>query len=213
MTDEKTTLKDAVEARGPLAVWDLMTEDEKKTAAAALWVNADRESRMAVEMMVAKEMKFRPQSVRKLSAEQVAPRLARLAAEMPETAFFQFLFHFHMAEGRELMVEYLDAVGLPHEDGVLDLPDGCRGARPQKPPPVPRTRPHRQARPRGAGLSRDPRRRRRRVLGRDAAGARGVGRRRRSRLSQLLIMNYEFRMTITSGVARTCDWCDGIHNS
>ena len=50
-------------------------------------------------------------------------RLAKLAAEMPATAFFQFLFHFHMAEGRELMVEYLDAVGLPHQEGVLDLPD------------------------------------------------------------------------------------------
>jgi hypothetical protein len=123
MAEEKMTLKDAVEARGPLAVWDLMTDDEKKQAAAALWVNADRESRMAVEMVVAKEMKFRPQSVRKLSAEKVAPRLAKLAAEMPATAFFQFLFHFHMAEGRELMVEYLDAVGLPHQDGVLDLPD------------------------------------------------------------------------------------------
>lgn len=123
MTDEKTTLKDAVEVRGPLAVWDLMTEDEKKAAAAALWTNADRESRLAVEMLVAKEMKFRPQSVRKLSAERVAPRLARLASEMPETAFFQFLFHYHMAEGRELMVEYLDAVGLPHDNGVLDLPE------------------------------------------------------------------------------------------
>jgi len=123
MTDEKTTLRSAVDARGPLAVWDLMTDEEKKAAAAALWTNADRESRMAVEMLVAKDMKFRPQSVRKLSAERVAPRLARLASEMPETAFFQFLFHFHMAEGRELMVEYLDAVGLPHEDGVLDLPD------------------------------------------------------------------------------------------
>jgi len=123
MTDTKTTLKTAIEVRGPLAVWDLMTDDEKRKAATALWTNADRESRMAVEMLVAREMKFRPQSVRKLSAERVAPRLARIASEMPETAFFQFLFHYHMAEGRQLMVEYLDAVGLPHEDGVLDLPE------------------------------------------------------------------------------------------
>ncbi len=123
MTEDKTTLKDAIDARGPLAVWDLMTEDEKKLAAAALWDNADRESRMAIEMALAKEMKFRPQSVRKLSTEQVAPRLARLASELPETAFFQFLFHLHMVERRELMVEYLDAVGLPHKEGVLDLPD------------------------------------------------------------------------------------------
>ena len=123
MTDEKTTLKDAIDVRGPLAAWDLMTDDEKKLAAAALWANADRESRMAIEMALAKEMKFRPQSVKKLSTEVVAPRLARLASELPETAFFQFLFHLHMAERRELMVEYLDAVGLPHKEGVLDLPD------------------------------------------------------------------------------------------
>ena len=123
MTDEKTTLKDAIDARGPLAVWDLMTDDEKKLASAALWANADRESRMAIEMALAKEMKFRPQSVRRLSAEQAAPRLARLAEELPEAAFFQFLFHLHMVERRELMVEYLDAVGLPHKEGVLDLPD------------------------------------------------------------------------------------------
>lgn len=121
MTDEKTTLRRAVETRGPLAVWDLMTDDEKKAAAAALWHNADRESRMAVEMLVAKEMKFRPQSVRRLSVERVAPRLVRMASELPETVLFQFLFHLHMAERRELMIEYLDAVGLPHNEGVLDL--------------------------------------------------------------------------------------------
>ena len=121
MTDEKTTLKAAVESRGAMAVWQLMTEEEKKAAAAALWNNADRESRMAVEMLVAKEMKFRPQSVRKLSVERVAPRLARMADGLPENVFFQFLFHLHMAERRSIMVEYLDAVGLPHKEGVLDL--------------------------------------------------------------------------------------------
>jgi hypothetical protein len=123
MTDDKVTLKQAVEDRGPLAVWDLMTDDEKGLASAALWANADRDSRAAIEMALAKEMKFRPQSVHKLSAERVGPRLQRLAEELPETALFQFLFHLHMAERRPLMVEYLDAVGLPHNDGVLDLPD------------------------------------------------------------------------------------------
>jgi len=123
MTEEKMSLREAVEARGPLAVWELMTEEEKKASAAALWTNADRESRMAVEMLVAKEMKFRPQSVRKLSAERVAPRLARIAETLPETVFFQFLFHLHMDQRREIMVTYLDAVGLPHKDGVLDLPE------------------------------------------------------------------------------------------
>jgi hypothetical protein len=123
MAEKSTTLRQAIEARGPLAVWDLMTEDERKRASAALWANADRESRAVIEVALAKEMKFRPQSVRKLSAERVTGRLARLASELPETAHFQFLFHLHMAERRPLMVEFLDALGLPHNEGVLDLPD------------------------------------------------------------------------------------------
>ncbi|MCU0304154.1 MAG: hypothetical protein MUC56_08870 [Thermoanaerobaculales bacterium] len=131
MTEEKTSLRQAVSSRGPLAVWDLMTDDEKRAAAVALWKHADLESRMAVEMVLAKEMKFRPQSVRKLSADRVAPRLARLAAELPESALFQFLFHLHMAERRGLMIGYLDAVGLPHREGVLELPDDAEPPTPE----------------------------------------------------------------------------------
>jgi hypothetical protein len=123
MAEETTTLREAVANRGPLAVWDLMSDDDKKAAASALWTNADRDSRMAIETALAGAMKFRPQSVRKLSADRVAPRLVRLADELPESVLFQYLFHLHMSDRRELMVSYLDAVGLPHNDGVLDLPE------------------------------------------------------------------------------------------
>jgi hypothetical protein len=117
------TLKEAVENRGPYLVWELMSEDEQRAAAAALWTHADRDSRTALEVALAKELKFRPQSVRRLSVERVVGRLVRMADSLPDTVLFQFLFHLHMAERRELMVEFLDAVGLPHEDGVLNLPE------------------------------------------------------------------------------------------
>lgn len=117
------TLKDAVEARGPYAVWDLMTEEERREAAAATWKGADPETRALVQMAMAKELKFRPQTVRRLPAEKVAGRLAHVAGELPENVLFQFLFHYHMDHKRALLAEYLDAVGLPHEEGVLDLPE------------------------------------------------------------------------------------------
>jgi hypothetical protein len=117
------TLKDAVEQRGPYAVWDLMTEEEQRSAAAALWENADRDSRMLVEVALAKELKFRPHAVARLSTDRVVGRLARLAEEIPENVLFQFLFHHHMAERRDLLSDFLDAVGLPHKEGVLDLPE------------------------------------------------------------------------------------------
>ena len=122
-----TTLLEAVENRGPYAVWDLMDDDEKKAAAVAFWNGADRESRSALEMALAAELKFRQQSVRQLAAEKVAGRLVRMAESLPETVLFQYLFHLHMENRRPLMVSYLDAVGLPHEDGALDLPEDFEG--------------------------------------------------------------------------------------
>ena len=124
---EQLTLLKAVEQRGPYAVWELMDDDEKKAAAVAFWNEADRESRSAIEVALAQDLKFRPQSVRQLSAERVSGRLVRLADSLPETVLFQYLFHLHMSGRRPLMVEYLDAVGLPHDDGALDLPDDFEG--------------------------------------------------------------------------------------
>jgi len=124
---DQLTLMEAIEQRGPYAVWELMDDDEKKAAAVAFWNEADRESRSAIEVALAQDLKFRPQSVRQLSAERVAGRLVRLADALPETVLFQYLFHLHMGDRRPLMVEYLDAVGLPHDDGALDLPDDFEG--------------------------------------------------------------------------------------
>ena len=126
MADEMT-LMDAVEQRGPYAIWSLMNDDEKKAAAVSFWNGADRESRAGLEVALAQDLKFRPQSVRQLSAEKVSGRLVRLAEVVPETVLFQYLFHLHMDGRRPLMVEYLDAVGLPHNDGALEIPEEFEG--------------------------------------------------------------------------------------
>lgn len=119
----ENTLFEALEQDGPYAVWDLMNEDERRLAAQTLWRDADHEARAVVETTLAKELKFRPHALRKLPVEKLAARLVRMAPDMPDTLLFQFLFYLHMGERRPLMVEFLDAVGLPHDDGVLNLPE------------------------------------------------------------------------------------------
>jgi len=123
MNDEKTTLAEAIKARGPYAVWDLMDDDGQRAAAGAAWTHGGHETRSLLELALAKAMKFRPQSVHRLPAERVVPRLVRLANELPEPALFQLLYHLHMDERRDLLVGFLDEVGLPHDNGVLDLPE------------------------------------------------------------------------------------------
>ena len=116
-----TTLRQAIENRGPYAVWDLMTEEERQQAATALWTEGDRQTRVAIELALAKDLKFRPQSLRKLPVERLVGRLVRMADTLPDTVLFQFLFHLHLAQRRPLLASFLDAVGLPHTDGVLEL--------------------------------------------------------------------------------------------
>ncbi|HHQ48503.1 MAG TPA: hypothetical protein ENK19_06420 [Acidobacteria bacterium] len=120
---EQITLRDAVKDRGPYAVWDLLTEEEQRAAAAAAWDGAEGEGRLLLQATMAKELKFRPQTIKRLPAAKVAGRLAHMAKRLPEDVVFQLLFHFHLAERRELLGEFLDAVGLPHDNGVLDLPE------------------------------------------------------------------------------------------
>jgi hypothetical protein len=123
MSDDVTTLAEAIKTRGPYAVWDLMDDDGQRSAAEAAWNHGSHETRALLELALAKAMKFRPQSVHRLPAERVVPRLVKLADELPEPALFQLLYHLHMDERRPLLVSFLDTVGLPHEEGVLDLPD------------------------------------------------------------------------------------------
>lgn len=117
------TLKTALETRGPYAIWDLLTDDEKRLAARAMWTQGDRDTRAAIELALAKEMKFRPQSLRKLGIDTITTRLVRLAPDLPDSVVFQFLFHLHLADRRPLLAEFLDAVGLPHDEGILALED------------------------------------------------------------------------------------------
>ena len=122
-----TTLKQAVAESGPYAAWKLMDEDERRAAATALWQNSDRETRIALEQTLAKEMKFRPQTIHRLALDKLVGRLVRLAEDVPENVLFQYLFHLHMADRRPLLGEFLDGAGIPHEDGVLDLPEDFEG--------------------------------------------------------------------------------------
>lgn len=120
---EQTTLAESIEIRGPFAVWDMLTDDEKKEAASLLWKHADRDSRAALEMTLAKELKFRARSIKKLPADRVVTRLVRMADDLPEAILFQYLLHLHLNGRSELLTEFLDAVELPHNNGVLDLGD------------------------------------------------------------------------------------------
>lgn len=83
---------------------------------------------------VAKSLKFRPQAMRKLPMAQRARRARSIvvASKNSELAY-ELVGGYLVKTRREMITGFLDAVGVPHEDGMIEdvtaaLPDPARVA-------------------------------------------------------------------------------------
>lgn len=74
---------------------------------------------------VAKALKFRPQSIRKLPMAKRAQSARRLI-EGPSNAelCYELFGTYLVREHKELVTEFLDATGVSHEDGMIEDVDG-----------------------------------------------------------------------------------------
>jgi hypothetical protein len=69
---------------------------------------------------VAKSLRFRPQAVRKLAMPQRAKRAKQLLESMANTELAYELFGAYLIRNHKgLVTEFLDATGVPHEDGMI----------------------------------------------------------------------------------------------
>ncbi|MCE9592709.1 MAG: hypothetical protein K8S98_00810 [Planctomycetes bacterium] len=78
---------------------------------------------------VAKLLKFRPQAIRKVPMAQRARKAkALLLAQKNAELAYEFLGTYLIKDHRELVIAFLDATGVAHENGMIDdahdnLPD------------------------------------------------------------------------------------------
>ena len=104
----------------PSRLWKLMTAEQRRRAASALW-NADEaknEQTQAVQL-IAKQMKLRPKTAIGLDADRKARYLAGVP-DLPEEIAARLLVLYHVAEQRPMMGAFLDAVGLAHDNGLIE---------------------------------------------------------------------------------------------
>ena len=96
-----------------------MTADQRLRAARAFWAEeqAGGEQIQAV-MLIAQQKKFRPKFVIGLDEERRARHLAGLVA-LPETLAARALVVYHLNDQREMMGAFLDALGVKHENGLI----------------------------------------------------------------------------------------------
>ena len=104
----------------PARLWRRMNPDQRIRAARAFWAEETAtDDQVQAALLIAQIKKFRPKFVLGLDDERRAKHLASLAA-MPEALAARALVVYHLAEQREMMGVFLDALGLKHDNGLIE---------------------------------------------------------------------------------------------
>jgi hypothetical protein len=100
-------------------LWKRLTFEQRHRAALAFWqdetIAADQAQ--AVQL-IAKHSKFRPKTVAGLDVESKARHLASVPT-LPDDIATRLLVLYHLAAQRPMMGTFLDALGIAHENGLI----------------------------------------------------------------------------------------------
>lgn len=100
-------------------LWKTLSPEDKSLAAAELVKDPTPVIRASVIAVVADARKMRAIAARKLPADAQA-RIIATVRDPGEVLASSLLVALHLGPRRPMLIQFLDAVGLPHEDGVLN---------------------------------------------------------------------------------------------
>jgi hypothetical protein len=100
-------------------LWKSLTPDERLRAAAAFFAEPPPELAAAALGALVKARHLRPQAARALAPEAQA-RILATVLEPGEPLAQGLLVGLHLSERRPLLAAFLDALRLPHENGILN---------------------------------------------------------------------------------------------
>ena len=103
----------------PSRLWKRMTSDQRRRAAHAFWSDPEAtDDQVQAAFLIAQQKKFRAKTVIGLDLDRKANHLASIAA-VPEQIAARALITYHLAEQRPMMGAFLDALGIAHENGLI----------------------------------------------------------------------------------------------
>src|SRR5215213_2812660 len=103
----------------PSRLWKQMTLDQRTRAARAFWEDPEAtDDQLQAALLIAQQKKFRPKTVVGLDVDRKARHLATLGA-IPDQIAARTLVVYHLTEQRPMMAAFLDALGIAHENGLI----------------------------------------------------------------------------------------------
>ncbi|HEV8210717.1 MAG TPA: hypothetical protein VGP77_11365 [Vicinamibacterales bacterium] len=104
----------------PSRLWKQMTLDQRIRAARAFWEDPEAtDDQVQAALLIAQQKKFRPKTVIGLDVDRKARHLATLGG-LPDAMAARALIVYHLAEQRPMMGAFLDALGIKHEQGLIE---------------------------------------------------------------------------------------------
>jgi hypothetical protein len=103
----------------PSKLWKQMTPAQRSAAARAFWIDDEATNeQVQAAFLIAERKKFRAKTVIGLDIERKVRHLASLPS-VPDAIAGRALVLYHLAEQRPMMAVFLDALGLAHENGLI----------------------------------------------------------------------------------------------
>lgn len=102
-----------------LRLWRTLPREERLEAARAFWERPTEEAAVAAAQEVVKILRVRPQAFHKVPLDQRVRAVAGLATP-PESLAEALLLSLHVGARRPLLGAFLDALAIPHEEGLID---------------------------------------------------------------------------------------------
>ena len=99
-------------------IWKRLASADRQAAATHLFADPAPEAVAGAFAAIVRARRMRPQAVRAMSPEAQARAVAAIL-DPGEALAGSLLVALHLGERRPLLRAFLDAMGLPHEDGIL----------------------------------------------------------------------------------------------
>jgi hypothetical protein len=103
----------------PSRIWKRLPIERREQAAELFWSDEQSaEQQVEACASIATHMKFRAKSVLGLPLEKKARYMVRLP-NLADTVAARALVNYHLGRQRPMMAAFLDALGIPHEEGLI----------------------------------------------------------------------------------------------
>jgi hypothetical protein len=103
----------------PSRLWKSMSVAQRTAAAEAFWGDEQAtDDQVQAAMLIAQQKKFRPKTVFGLDVERKARHLASVSA-LSDPLAARVLIVYHLERQRPMMGAFLDAMGIAHENGLI----------------------------------------------------------------------------------------------